>query len=577
VPNRIVFQPTLTVRTAPPIQPGPATTTNAAGGIAYEVTAKQAVAQIAATNCFNGTFYQAAQDNLALAKQAALALTGEADFLAKVAVYSRTKGYMKDMPAFLLAVLHDADVSLFGRVFPLVIDNGKMLRNFCQIARSGAAGRPLNLSSKACRTAINGWFERASARQIFNASIGNEFPLRDLLRAARVRPSTNEKAALLAYLRGTKLENGKEGARFVTYRHANGRDASDGMRVQYSHPYENLPEFVQQYERYKADKSGPVPNVDFRKLDSLGIGTAEWTQVALNASWQTLRMNLNTFQRHGVFNDPSVVRTLANRLRDPQEIAQARVFPYQLMTAWKATERSGLPSELRDALQDAMEIACDNVPVFQGVTYVCTDTSGSMDAPATGTRKGATSKATCLDVAALMTAAILRKNRTAMLLPFATSLKDASGFNARDSIATNATKMAALGGGGTNCSAPLAHLNALGARGDLVIFLSDYESWVDSNGYNKPTQTLAEWAAFQKRNPKAKMICIDLAPRGNAQVQEHPNILQVGGFSDQVFNVISSFVEAGHDRNHWVSVIENVSLESPVAADEPDFEEEEEI
>ena len=55
------------------------------------------------------------------------------------------------------------------------------------------------------------------------------------------------------------------------------------------------------------------------------------------------RMNLNTFQRHGVFEDEEVTALIANRLRNPRLIEQARVFPYQLMAAYTnaSSERAG--------------------------------------------------------------------------------------------------------------------------------------------------------------------------------------------------------------------------------------------
>ncbi|MCB0296233.1 MAG: RNA-binding protein, partial [Calditrichaeota bacterium] len=83
---------------------------------------------------------------------------------------------------------------------------------------------------------------------------------------------------------------------------------------------------------------------------------------------------------------------------------------YQLMIAYLMADR-GVPSKVRDALQDAMEIAINAVPAVEGQVYVCPDVSASMTwAAATGQRKGATSKVRCIDIAALVTAAILRKN-----------------------------------------------------------------------------------------------------------------------------------------------------------------------
>src|SRR5690606_38023626 len=113
------------------------------------------------------------------------------------------------------------------------------------------------------------------------------------------------------------------------------------------------------------------------------------------------RMNLNTFQRHGVFADEAVVKIVADRLRDRQAVKRARVFPFQLLSAFKAAEaNSGIPREITEALQDAMEIATENVPKIEGKVYIFPDISGSMHSPATGYRKRSTSKVRSIDVAA---------------------------------------------------------------------------------------------------------------------------------------------------------------------------------
>src|SRR3954471_4613314 len=69
---------------------------NEAGGLAYKLSPKQALAQYAATGCFNHTFYADATEQL----ENVLALANEmdADFVAKAAIYTREKGFMKDMP-----------------------------------------------------------------------------------------------------------------------------------------------------------------------------------------------------------------------------------------------------------------------------------------------------------------------------------------------------------------------------------------------------------------------------------------------------------------------------------------------
>src|SRR4028118_451944 len=100
-----------------------ADTINKAGGTAYKLSPKQALAQYAATGCFSQTFYADASEQL----DKILELTKEqdAEFVAKTAIYAREKGFMKDMPALLVAVLACKDKTLFEKTFPRVIDNGK--------------------------------------------------------------------------------------------------------------------------------------------------------------------------------------------------------------------------------------------------------------------------------------------------------------------------------------------------------------------------------------------------------------------------------------------------------------------
>jgi 60 kDa SS-A/Ro ribonucleoprotein len=250
---------------------------------------------------------------------------------------------------------------------------------------------------------------------------------------------------------------------------------------------------------------------------------------------------------------------IADRLRDAKAIAKARVFPYQLMVAYTmAKANANIPNAVCDALQDAMEIAIANVPAIEGRVFVCPDVSGSMSSPATGYRKGATTAVRCIDVAALVAAAVLRKNPRTEVLPFECDVVKVD-LNSRDSVMTNAAKLAAIGGGGTNCSAPLVQLNRRKATGDLVIFISDYESWVDADG-GRGTATMREWNAFKQRNPNARLACIDVQPYRTVQAVEREDVLNVGGFSDQVFDVISEFARGELNADHWIGVIDSVAL-----------------
>ena len=99
---------------------------NFEGAPAYALSPKHALAQYAATGCFNRTFYAAADEQLQRVLELCDAVGPE--FVAQVAVYSRRNAYMKDMPALLCAWLAAHSPQLHEKVFGQVIDNAKMLR-----------------------------------------------------------------------------------------------------------------------------------------------------------------------------------------------------------------------------------------------------------------------------------------------------------------------------------------------------------------------------------------------------------------------------------------------------------------
>jgi 60 kDa SS-A/Ro ribonucleoprotein len=497
---------------------------------AYALSPKHQLAQYAATGCLNTTFYATADDQLA--KVLELCKDLDPEFIAKTAVFCRERAFMKDMPALLCAVLSVKDRTLLNAVFPRVIDSGKMLRNFVQIMRSGAAGR--KSLGTAPKRLVREWLDARDPAALFKANVGQDPSLTDIVKMVHPKPKDAAREALFGYFIGRE------------------------------YAVDALPDVVRNFEAFKKGESKDIPDVPFQMLTALDLGTAEWTAIARRAPWQMTRMNLNTFARHGVFGQAGMPELIADRLRDPEKIAKARVFPYQLMVAYTmAVANADIPRIVCNALQDAMEIATANVPEFQGKVYVFPDISGSMHSPATGYRHGATTAVRCIDVAALVAATVLRKNQRAEVIPFESKVVEAR-LNPRDSVMTNAEKLSKLPYGGTNCSAPLEFLNKRRAKGDLLIYVSDNESWIDAPHYGRfggsATQTMKEWASFLQRNPEARMVCIDIQPYGTVQAKASDDILNIGGFSDQVFDVIAEFARGELNANHWIGVIESVAL-----------------
>jgi len=326
-----------------------------------------------------------------------------------------------------------------------------------------------------------------------------------------------------------------------------------------------LPPLTAAFERFKqAQREGAsldtleVPEVPFQMLTALNLPVREWAILLWLGSWQVLCQNFKTLAYHRrAFAKPELAGLIAEKLRDPQAIVDARGMPWQLFLMGSGTSVSPV---VRNALEDAIELALlANVPDIPGRVVICPDVSGSMSAPVTGFRKGASSTVRCIDVAALIAAAILRKNRQVRVLPFERDVVNVQ-LNPRDSVMTNAQKLASIGGGGTACSAPLALLNQERAQVEMVILISDYESWVDANDY-RATQVMREWETLKQRNPSARLACINITPYRTTQAAERDDILNVGGFSDAVFQLLAQFADGTLGAEHWVGEIDAIALD----------------
>lgn len=515
---------------------------NASMGLAYLSTPEHQLAQLAATGTLGG-LYKADGDWLADVVRV-LACQVDATFLAQAAVYARQQGHMKDMPVLMAALLATRDVQLLDQVFDRVVDNGKTLRKFVALMRSGQTGRR-SLGTRP-KKLVQRWLLRATEYQLLQASIGASPSLADVVKMVHPKPAEPWRSAWFAWLLG--------------------RPFSD----------DDLPPITRSYvalarmQRKNATKARQmeVPDVPFQMLTDLKLSSGQWAQVARRGSWQMVRQGLNMLARHGVFDDADTLADVAAKLSDPVIIGKARVMPYQLMAAAMAT--SALPQALQHALDAALEVSLDSVPLLPGATVVALDVSESMRAAVTGQRPSATSVMRCIDVAALVVAALLRKNPQARLLVFNTEVLDAH-LDFQDSVFGTARSLARMLCGGTDASAPLEWLNERALPVDTVVMVSDSESWVNRH-YLRTSPAQTAWVRLKQFNPQAKMISLDISPSYSTQVKQYGDVLNIGGFTDAVFKVMADFANnpseaQGACHDHWVEAIRQIPVQLSLPAD----------
>ncbi len=69
---------------------------------------------------------------------------------------------------------------------------------------------------------------------------------------------------------------------------------------------------------------------------------------------------------------------------------------------------------------------------------------------------------------------------------------------------------------------------------------------------------MRQWRQLKRRNPGARLVCVDIQPHGTTQASGRAEILNVGGFSDAVFDTIARFAE-GRARD-WVELVNETEV-----------------
>jgi len=174
-----------------------ADTTNAAGGAAYQMDDEWALAQLAFTGTFGSTFYDTSGGEKQLTMLLDHASRVSNDYIGRLAVASRSIGFMKSMPAALVCIA-TRDIPTFKRVFDKVVDSPGILKEVFQMLRSG------RFDHRGLGSAIRYAFERkirhAKSAWLYNLSLGRNPSLCDIFRLLHMKPKTSRERATWGWL-----------------------------------------------------------------------------------------------------------------------------------------------------------------------------------------------------------------------------------------------------------------------------------------------------------------------------------------------------------------------------------------
>lgn len=204
-----------------------------------------------------------------------------------------------------------------------------------------------------------------------------------------------------------------------------------------------------------------------------------WESVIPSMGYMALLRNLRNFDES--YLNRTVADSVIKRLTDPEQVAKSRQLPFRFLSAYKEV---GNNARWAYALEQALDLSIQNIPVFKGTTLILVDTSGSMDTPLTNK-----TQMRRVEAAALFGAALCRQNRDSRLFGFASGIFPHVVYPANSILSTTKEFIQRVGevGYGTQVWYNVQQaINYYGAKNIArVIVLSDEQSAdsADRNGF----------------------------------------------------------------------------------------------
>lgn len=279
--------------------------------------------------------------------------------------------------------------------------------------------------------------------------------------------------------------------------------------------------------------------VTWEYLSGLGKMDKEaWETVIPNMGYMALMRNLRNFDQSGI--DKFVMKAVAEKLQDPEQVAKSRQLPMRFLSAYNAAENDFW----KPVLQEALDLSLGNVPTIKvaGSMGILIDVSGSMSSPF-----GRNSSLQFWEAAALFGIALAKKVGNAYIYAFDGNVRSFELKKGANVLAElSRFRKDYYSGGGTNTVAALETV-IKNHNPKAVTILTD-EQYAPGNNYY--------WyggshATIEEVLPaKTDLFMFNLAgyKYGSAETGKK-NIHAVGGLSDKAFDMLALTIN--HDGGRW--------------------------
>ena len=483
-------------------------TTNYQGAKAWTLTPELELYTAVVTASLTNKFYEKEGKRLTRIKH----LIGQCDptFVAKLAIYTREKMYLRSIPIVLvaeLAKIHSGDSLIKNTVARVVkrADEITELLAYYQFANDRKYNKKLNKLSKQIQKGLGAAFNNFDEYQFAKYNRAGEVTLKDALFLVHPKAKDNVQQAIFDKI------------------------VKDTLTTPYTWEVE-LSKVGQ--ESYDSDAA------------KARAFTAKWEELIDSGrlGYMALMRNLRNILQADVSADH--IKKVAATLADEKKISRAKQLPFRYLSAYRELDALKLPyvNFLMDALETAVQVSVENIKGFDLSTKVvlASDVSGSMYS-----QISKNSKIQNYDIG-LVLSMLLRNRSKNVFTGIFGDRWEMMNLPASNILANTMKlrKMEGRVGYSTNGYKVIDDLVIRRLKVDKVMFFTDLQMWDSRNDGNSLQKS---WSQYTNTiAPNAKLYLFDLAGYGQSPISiPHRGVHLIAGWSNKIFEVLEAMEKGG--------------------------------
>ena len=493
-------------------------TTNYGGAKAWTLTPELELYTAVVTASLTNKFYEKEGKRLERIKK----LIGKCDpiFVAKLAIYTREKMYLRSIPIVLvaeLAKIHSGDSLVKSTVARVVkrADEITELLAYYQFANDRKYTKKLNKLSKQIQKGLGAAFNSFDEYQFAKYNRAGEVTLKDALFLVHPKAKDNVQQAIFDKI------------------------VKDTLTTPYTWEVE-LSKLGQEKYASAAAKARAI--------------TAKWEELIDSGrlGYMALMRNLRNILQADV--SAAHIKKVAQTLGDAEKVSRAKQLPFRFLAAYRELEILQLPyvSYLLTALEKAVKASAKNIKGFGLNTKIvlAADVSGSMYKTISPK-----SKIRCYDIGLVLSMLLRSRSKNVFTGIFGDTWKMVN--LPKDNILANTQALNKIEGSvgySTNGYKVIEDLITRKSTVDKVMIFTDVQLW---NSYGGNSSMEKSWLRYKKIAPNAKLYLFDLAGYGNTPLEVKKNeVYLIAGWSTKIFEVLEAMEKGGNA----ISAINKITL-----------------